>query len=33
MGAENIKLFEENHADWNIDYLTIHIWAKNWDWF
>lgn len=33
MGTENIKLFEEIHADKNIDYLTIHIWAKNWGWF
>lgn len=33
MGTEDIKLFEEIHADRNIDYLTIHIWAKNWGWF
>ncbi len=33
MGTEDIKLFEEIHADKNIDYLTIHIWAKNWGWF
>lgn len=33
MGTENIKLFEDIHADKNIDYLTIHIWAKNWGWF
>ncbi len=33
MGTENMKLFEEIHADKNIDYLTIHIWAKNWGWF
>ncbi|MBX7172181.1 MAG: cellulase family glycosylhydrolase [Pyrinomonadaceae bacterium] len=33
MGTENMKIFEEIHADKNIDYLTIHIWAKNWGWF
>jgi len=33
MGTEDLKLFEEIHADRNIDYLTIHIWAKNWGWF
>lgn len=25
-------LFEEIHADKNIDYLTMHIWPKNWSW-
>ena len=33
IGTEGMKLFEEIHADKNIDYLTIHIWAKNWNWF
>ena len=33
MGTENLPLFEEIHADKNIDYITIHIWAKNWGWF
>jgi len=33
IGTESMKLFEEIHADKNIDYLTIHIWAKNWGWF
>lgn len=33
MGTENLQLYEEIHADKNIDYLTIHIWAKNWSWF
>lgn len=33
MGTENMKLFEEIHADKNVDYLTIHVWAKNWGWF
>jgi mannan endo-1,4-beta-mannosidase len=26
-------LFEEIHAFENVDYLTIHIWPKNWSWF
>src|SRR5205085_334642 len=29
IGTEGMPLFEEIHADKNIDYLTIHIWAKN----
>jgi mannan endo-1,4-beta-mannosidase len=33
MGTENMKLYEEIHADQNVDYLTIHIWPKNWNWF
>src|SRR5215204_4913345 len=33
IGTESLKMFEEIHADKNIDYLTIHIWAKNWGWF
>ena len=33
IGTESMKLFEEIHTDKNIDYLTIHIWAKNWQWF
>jgi mannan endo-1,4-beta-mannosidase len=33
MGSENLQLFENIHADKNIDYLTIHIWPKNWSWF
>lgn len=33
IGTEGMPLFEEIHADPNIDYLTIHIWAKNWNWF
>lgn len=32
-GCENdIKLFEQIHADSNIDYLTCHIWPYNWKW-
>lgn len=33
MGTESMPLFEEIHADKNVDYLTIHVWAKNWGWF
>ncbi|MFD2284968.1 cellulase family glycosylhydrolase [Pedobacter petrophilus] len=34
MGTEeNWDLFKEIHSDKNVDYLTIHIWPKNWGWF
>jgi mannan endo-1,4-beta-mannosidase len=33
IGTESLSLFEKVHADKNIDYLTIHIWPKNWGWF
>lgn len=33
IGTEGMPLFETVHSDKNIDYLTIHIWAKNWGWF
>jgi mannan endo-1,4-beta-mannosidase len=33
MGTEDMKLYEEIHADRHVDYLTIHIWPKNWGWF
>ena len=33
MGTEDIKLYEEINRDANLDYLTIHVWAKNWGWF
>jgi len=33
IGTESMKMFEEIHTDKNVDYLTIHIWAKNWGWF
>ncbi|MFV0387706.1 MAG: beta-mannosidase [Pyrinomonadaceae bacterium] len=32
IGTESAEIFKEIHADQNIDYLTIHIWAKNWGW-
>lgn len=32
-GSENdINLFESIHSDPSIDYMTIHIWPKNWGW-
>ena len=33
IGTESMKLFKEIHDDKNIDYLTIHIWARNWSWY
>lgn len=29
---EDMNLFEQIHSDKNIDYLTMHIWPKNWGW-
>lgn len=29
---ESIHYFELIHSDPNIDYLTMHIWPKNWSW-
>ncbi len=33
IATESIDLFEKVHADKNIDYLTIHIWPRNWGWY
>jgi mannan endo-1,4-beta-mannosidase len=33
IGTEDMEVYEAIHADKNIDYLTIHIWPKNWNWF
>ena len=33
MSTESIQLYKDIHDDKNIDYLTIHIWPKNWSWF
>lgn len=33
IGSENMEVFKTVHADKNIDYLTIHIWPKNWQWY
>lgn len=32
-GSETMEIFKQVHADPAIDYLTIHIWPKNWGWF
>lgn len=29
---QDIRLFEQIHADPNIDYLTLHMWPYNWSW-
>jgi len=29
----DMAVYQNIHADKNIDYLTIHIWPKNWSWF
>lgn len=28
----DLELFEEIHSDSNVDYLTLHVWPKNWSW-
>ncbi len=33
MGSETLETFKAVHAGKSIDYLTIHIWPKNWSWF
>jgi mannan endo-1,4-beta-mannosidase len=33
IGTQDVALFEAVHADRNVNYLTIHIWPKNWGWF
>jgi mannan endo-1,4-beta-mannosidase len=33
IGTENMDVYEAIHRDKNVDYLTIHIWPKNWAWF
>ena len=32
IGTDSVALFEEIHTDANVDYVTIHIWPKNWGW-
>lgn len=29
----DMNIFEKSHANPNIDYLTMHMWAKNWGWY
>lgn len=33
IGTENMEVYEAIHSNKNIDFLTIHIWPKNWNWF
>lgn len=30
---DDIEIFKRTHSNPNIDYLTMHIWPKNWNWF
>lgn len=30
---DDLAAFERTHANPNIDYLTMHIWPKNWSWY
>jgi mannan endo-1,4-beta-mannosidase len=30
---QNLYYYEQSHKSSHIDYLTLHIWAKNWQWF
>ncbi len=31
--AQDAKLFVDSHSTKHIDYLTVHLWPKNWGWF
>jgi len=31
--ADDIEIFERTHNNPKIDYLTMHIWPKNWGWY
>lgn len=33
MGTESMDLFRDLHAIKEVDYLTLHVWPKNWSWF
>lgn len=30
---QSVELFAENHDNSDIDYLTMHMWPKNWSWY
>lgn len=30
---ESMEIFQRTHQNPNIDYLTMHIWPKNWNWY
>lgn len=32
-GTESMELFKAVHTPREVDYLTLHIWPKNWSWF
>jgi len=31
--VEDISVYEQIHANPSIDYLTMHVWPKNWSWY
>jgi len=33
IGTQSMELYEAIHRDSQIDYLTIHIWPRNWGWY
>ena len=33
IGTENKEVYKKIHSNKNIDYLTLHIWPKNWQWY
>lgn len=33
IGTENNSVFKDIHSNPDVDYLTIHIWPKNWGWY
>jgi mannan endo-1,4-beta-mannosidase len=33
IGSLDIKTFKRTHQNPHIDYLTLHIWPKNWEWY
>ena len=33
MSTDNVDLYRDIHRASQVDYLTIHIWPKNWSWF
>jgi mannan endo-1,4-beta-mannosidase len=32
IGTQSMPLYDSIHRDENVDYLTIHIWPRNWGW-
>ncbi|WP_206485958.1 hypothetical protein [Thalassotalea sp. G2M2-11] len=31
--TNNLRIYQVNHHNTNIDYLTMHMWPKNWSWY